>query len=250
MGGAFLGGAVKGADLVMVATHMDRFPYSLVVKPDIKKVEDLRNKRLGVSGFGSTSHAALQLSLERVGLNPKKDVVILQIGGQSARFAALKAGSIDGTIVISPFTVAAQRLGFNVLFNMAKLGIPYPQEGIVVSRQYISKNRQTVINFLKGFLEAIRDIKMNKEFAVSVMAKHLKLDPKKDRDALEDAYQDVITEQIVRNARPNLNAIKAALDLMNANNEIKASMDPKQYVDASLIEELEKSEFISSLYKQ
>ena len=87
---------------------MDRFPYSLVVKPDIKENRDLKNKKLGISGFGSTSHAALQLSLERVGLNPKKDVVILQIGGQSARFAALKAGSIDGTVVISPFTVAAR----------------------------------------------------------------------------------------------------------------------------------------------
>jgi NitT/TauT family transport system substrate-binding protein len=249
MGGAFLGGAVKGSDLVMVATHMDRFPYSLVVKPDITKVEDLKNKRLGISGFGSTSHAALRLSLERVGLNPKKDVVILQIGGQSARFAALKAGSIDGTIVISPFTVAAQRLGFNVLFNMAKLGISYPQEGVVASRQYISTHRQTVLNFLKGFVEAIRDIKVNKEFAISVMAKHLKMDPKKDREALEDAYQDIVAEQIVKNPQPNLNAIKAALELLNVNNDMKASMDPKRYVDASLMEELEKSGFISSVYK-
>jgi NitT/TauT family transport system substrate-binding protein len=249
MGGAFLGGAVKGSDLVMVATHMDRFPYSLVVKPDIKKVEDLKNKKLGVSGFGSTSHAALQLSLERVGLNPKKDVVILQLGGQSARFAALKAGSIDGTIVISPFTVSAQRLGFNLLFNMAKLGIPYPQEGVVASRQYIARHRQTVLNFLKAFAEAIRDIKVNKEFAISVMAKHLKIDPKKDRDALEDAYQDIVAEQIVKNPQPNLNAIKAALELLNVNNDMKASMDPKRYVDASLMEELEKSGFISSLYK-
>lgn len=242
MGGAFLGAAVKGADLVMVATHMDRFPYSLVVKPGIKTVEDLKNKKLAISTFGSTSEAALRLSLERVGLNPK-DVVILQVGGQSARFAALKAGSIDGTVVISPFTVAARRLGFNVLFNMAKLGILYPQEGVVVSRAYISKNRQRVLNFLKAYVEAIRDIKVDKEFTVSVMVKHLKLDPGKDREALEDAYRDIIIDQILKDPRPNSHAIKAALELMKANN------DPKQYVDASLMEELEKSGFVSAIYK-
>jgi len=242
MGGAFLGAAVKGADLVMVATHMDRFPYSLVVKPEIKRVEDLKNKKLAISRFGSTSEAALRLSLERVGVSPK-NVVILQVGGQSARFAALKSGSVDGTVVISPFTVAARRLGFNILFNMAKLGIPYPQEGVVVSRAYISKNRQAVLSFLKAYVEAIRDIKADKGLAVSVMAKHLKMDPSKDKDALEDAYDDIIAEQTIDVPRPSLPAIKAALELMNVKN------DPKQYVDISLMEELEKSGFISSLKK-
>lgn len=248
MGGAFLGAAVKGAPLVMVATHMDRFPYSLVVKPDIKRVEDLKKKKLGISRFGSTSDAALRLSLKRVGLNPS-DVVILQVGGQSARFAALKAGSIDGTVVISPFTVAAQRLGFNILFNMAKLGILYPQEGVVVSRPYLSKNRQTVLDFLKGFAEGIRDIKADKQFAMSVMAKHFRLDPRKDREALEDAYQDVVTGQILKDPKPNLDSIKAALELINMKSKVKFSMDPRQYADLSLIEELERSGFISKLYK-
>jgi NitT/TauT family transport system substrate-binding protein len=248
MGGAFLGAAVKGAPLVMVATHMDRFPYSLVVKPDIRKVEDLKKKKLGISRFGSTSDAALRLSLKKVGLNPN-DVVILQVGGQSARFAALKAGSIDGTVVISPFTVAAQRLGFKILFNMAKLGILYPQEGVVVSRPYLSKNRQTVLDFLKGFVEGIRDIKVDKQFAISVMAKYFRLDPRKDREALEDAYQDVVTEQIVKDPKPNLNSIKAALELINTNSKVKFSTDPRQYADLSLMEELEKSGFISNLYK-
>lgn len=249
MGGAYLTAAVQGADLVMVATHMDRFPYSLIVKPAIKRVEDLRGTKLAISRFGSTSEAALRVSLQRTGINPDKDVTIFQVGGQTARFAALKAGTVDGTVVIPPLTGAAQRLGFNALFSMAKLGIPYPQEGVVVTRQCIANRRDTVMRFLRGFLEGTRDIKTDKEFAISVIAKNLKLDPRKDREALEDSFQEIVVEQMLRNPQPSLEAIRFALELIDKERKVKVSMDPKDYADASLMQELERSGFIVNLYK-
>src|SRR5215470_8361970 len=181
MGGAYLTGAVKGLDLVMVATHMDKFPYSLIVKPSIKKVEDIKGAKLAISRFGSSSDAGLRLSLQQSGINPDKDVTILQVGGQTARYAALRAGAVDGTVVIPPLSGAAQRAGYNTLFNMTKLGIPYPQEGVVVSRHYIAAQRDTILRFLKGYLEGVRDLKGDKEFAIAIMARHLRMDPKKDR---------------------------------------------------------------------
>ena len=99
MGGAYLTAAVRGADLVMIATHMDKFPYSLIVKPNIKKVEDLKGTKLAISRFGSSSDAGLRVALQKLGLNPDKDVTILQVGGQTERFAALKGGTVDGTVV-------------------------------------------------------------------------------------------------------------------------------------------------------
>src|SRR5262249_34438258 len=175
MGGAYLTGAVKGADLVMVATHINKFPYSLIVKPAIKRTEDLKGTRLAISRFGSSSDTKLRVSLQRSGINPDKDVTILQVGGQTERYAALKAGVVDGTIVIP------QRAEFNEIFNMTKLNIPYPQEGVVASRQYIAKRRDILLRFLKGFVEAVRDLKADKEFAITVLTKHLRMDPKKDR---------------------------------------------------------------------
>ena len=62
---------------------------------------------------------------------------------------------------------------------MTKLGIPYPQEGVVASRQYIAKRRDTLLRFLKGFVEGVRDLKADKEFAISVIARHLRMDPRK-----------------------------------------------------------------------
>jgi NitT/TauT family transport system substrate-binding protein len=249
MGGAYLTGAVKGLDLVMVATHMDKFPYSLIVKPSIKKVEDIKGAKLAISRFGSSSDAGLRVSLQQSGINPDKDVTILQVGGQTARYAALKAGAVDGTVVIPPLSSAAQRAGYNTMFNMAKLGIPYPQEGVVASRHYIAARRDTLLRFLKGYLEGVRDLKADKELAIAIMAKHLRMDPKKDRQALEDSFQEVILEQTLKVPYPNLEATKMGIELLGKERPAKASIDPKDYVDSSLMQELEKTGFMQNLYK-
>lgn len=249
MGGAYLSGAVRGADLVMVATHMDKFPYSLIVKPSIKRAEDLKGAKLAISRFGSSSDAGLRVALQRSGINPDKDVTILQVGGQTERYAALRSGVIDGTVVIPPLSSAAQRAGFNSIVNMAKLGIPFPQEGVVASRQYIATKRDTLLRFLRGYLEAVRDLKAEKEFAIAVMAKHLRMDPKKDREALEDSFQEVVIEQMLKIPYPSLEAVKMGIELLGKDRPAKASGDAKDYVDTSLMQELEKSGFIASLYK-
>ena len=249
MGGAYLTGAVKGADLVMVATHMDKFPYSSIVKPAVKRAEDLKGTKLAISRFGSSSDAGLRVSLQRSGINPDKDVTILQVGGQTERYAALKAGVVDGTVVIPPLSGAAQRAGFNEIFNMTKLGIPYPQEGVVASRQYIAKRRDTLLRFLKGFVEAVRDLKADKEFAIAVLAKHLRMDPKKDREALEDSFQEVVIEQMLKIPNPNLEAVKMGIELLGKERPAKSSGDPKDYVDMTLMAELEKAGFLQSVYK-
>lgn len=249
MGGAYLTAAVRGADLIMIATHMDKLPYSLIVKPNIKRVEDLKGTRLAISRFGSSSDAGLRLALQKLGLNPEKDVTIVQVGGQTERFAALKANTVDGTVVIPPLTGAAQRLGYNGLINMTKLGIPYPQEGVVVSRQTLTTRREMVIRFLKAYIEGVKELKADKEFAVGILAKHLRMDRKKDREALEDSFQEVVIEQMLKVPNINLEAIRVGLELLGKDKPASASNNPRDYVDGSLIQELVKSGFIDQLYK-
>ena len=249
MGGAYLTAAARGADLVMIATHMDKFPYSLIVKPSFKRIEDLRGSKLAISRFGSSSDAGLRVALQKLGLHPDKDVTILQVGGQTERFAALRAGSVDGTVVIPPLSSAAQRLGYNSLINMTKLGIPYPQEGVVVSRKTIASRREMVSRFLKAYVEGVKELKTDKEFAVAVMAKHLRMDRKKDREALEDSFQEVVVDQMLKIPGINLEAIKVGLDLLGKDRPASASNDPRDYVDGSLMQELVKSGFTEQLYK-
>jgi NitT/TauT family transport system substrate-binding protein len=249
MGGAYLTAAVRGADLVMIATHMDKFPYSLIVKPAIKKIEDLKGSRLAISRFGSASEAALRVSLQKLGLNPERDVTILQVGGQTSRFAALKSGTVDGTVVIPPLSGAAERLGYNVLINMTKLGIPYPQEGVVVRRQTLAARRDMVKRFLMAYLEGVKELKSDEEFAIAVMAKYLRMDPKKDREALQDSFKEVVVEQMLKVPQVNLEAVKVALDLLGKELPPKASTNPADYVDGTLMQELIKSGFVDNLYR-
>ena len=249
MGGAYLTAAVRGADLVMIATHIDKLPYTLLTKPNLKRVEDLKGKRLAISRFGSSSDAGLRLALQKLGLNPEKDVTIVQVGGQTERFAALKANTVDGTVVIPPLSGAAQRLGYNALINMSKLGIAYPQEGVVVSRQLLANRREMVARFLKAYIEGVKELKGDKQFAVAILAKHLRLDPKKDREALDDSFQEVIIEQMLKVPVINLEAIKIGLDLLGKDKPATASNNPRDYVDGSLMQELVKSGFTDQLYK-
>ena len=249
MGGAYLSAAVRGADLVMIATHMDKLPYTLIVKPNLKRVEDLKGSRLAISRFGSSSDAGLRLALQKLGVNPEKEVTIVQVGGQTERFAALKATTVDGTVVIPPLSGAAQRLGYNALINMTKLGIPYPQEGVVVSRQLLASRRDMVMRFLKAYIEGVKELKNDKEFAVGVLAKYLRMDRIKDREALDDSFQEVIIEQMLKVPGINLEAIKVGLDLLGKDKPPTASSNPRDYVDGSAMLELVKSGFIDQLYK-
>jgi len=249
MGGDYLSAAVRGADLVMIATHMDKLPYTLIVKPSLKRVEDLKGTRLAISRFGSSSDAGLRLALQKLGVNPEKEVTIVQVGGQTERFAALKANTVDGTVVIPPLSGAAQRLGYNALINMNKLGIPYPQEGVVVSRQLLASRRDMVTRFLKAYIEGVKELKNDKEFAIGVLAKYLRMDRKKDREALEDSFQEVIIEQMLKVPGINLDAIKVGLDLLGKDKPSTASSNPRDYVDGSVMLELVKSGFVDQLYK-
>jgi hypothetical protein len=87
------------------------------------------------------------------------------------------------------------------------------------------------------------------EVAIAVLAKHLRMDPKKDRDALEDSFQEVVIEQMLKIPNPNLEAVKMGIEILGKERPAKASADPKDYVDTSLMLELEKSGFFQSLYK-
>jgi NitT/TauT family transport system substrate-binding protein len=251
VGQALVRAAAQGADLTMIASYMNRFPYTFLVKPTIKRVEDLKGGKLAVSSFGSADELAQRISLERLGLNPEKDVTFLQVGGQTARLSALKSGSIDGTVFATPLSGVAKKMGFRELFKMSQLAIFYPHEGIVVSRSYIPLHRDTITRFLKAFVETVHAMKTRKDFAISTMAGHLRLDPVKDRDALEEGYQDEVLGHYEKNPRPSPDAIKFILDVMNKDGKTKVkSSDPKDYIDTSFIDELTKTGFIDALYSK
>ncbi len=250
VGQAFIRAAAQGADVVMISTYVNRFPFTVLVKPAIKKIEDIKGARLAISRFGSASDVALRVTLQHLGINPDKEVVFLQVGGQTDRFAALKSGAVDGTVIAPPLSGMADKLGFNVFFRMAELNIAYPHEGVVVSRNYARTRGDTISRFLKAFLESMQAMKKDRKFAVSVIARNLRLDPVKDRDELEGAYQESVLGMWEKIPYPNADGVKFILDLLKKekNFRFKGSTDAKDYVDSKFMDQLNESGFIKALY--
>lgn len=251
IGGAFLQGAMQGADLVMLAAHMNYFPYRLIGQSSISLGKGLKGSLIGISRFGSSSDLALRVALKASGIDPTKDVTILQLGGQTERFAALTTGRVQATIIAPPLSSAAKKMGFNVILDMARMRLPYPEIGVVSSREFISKNRDTVKRFLQAYLESIRDIKKDREGTVAVMGKYLKLDVDKQREVLHDTYEQTIASgEVERKPYPNLEGVKFAVDLIAKERNLTTTPNPKDYLDTTILEELDRSGFIDKLYKQ
>src|SRR6185295_12714706 len=156
---------LQGGDVTIIAGGMNFIPNKLVTRPEIKRPEDLKGKRIAISRYGSASDYATQLALEKLNVNPK-DVTINQVGGNSTRFSALVGGTIHATLLAEPLTTMALRdHKMNALIDLAESGVPFPQNAFLVRRSYLEANRAKVVNFMKGVIEGYFTLKNDKALA-------------------------------------------------------------------------------------
>ncbi len=240
-----IGAWAKGADLTLIASGVDQLLENVVTGPAIKKPADLKGKKIGVSRYGSLTDMALREALRHYKLAPDKDVTILQTGGEATRFAALTSGAIDGAMLSGDKKVQAEKMGFHVAIDLSELPIYYPVNGVIASKKFVAGNPELARNFLKGWLEGIKAFKTDKELSLKVLAKYLKLN---DRDVLEkshEIYRPVYKKLPYGDRR----AVKFALDQMSAELPQSAKLNPDDFIDNSILTELEKSGFIEQIYR-
>ena len=234
--------ALQGADTVNVLTLVPLIPQSLVVTPDIKTAEDLKGKRFGVSRFGALSDLVIRRYLRKFGLDPSKDVTIVQIGGIPEQLAAMKAGAISGGSMSPPVLSAAKKAGFKEMADFESLNYKYPATVIATTRSFIQRQRATVLNFLRGEIEGIHAIRTRKEFAVNALRKYMRIS---DADILEDGYRYAL-KFIQPRPFPTLDEVRAVLDeFRNMPQAVNAK--PEQFIDLSLLQELEREKFFDKL---
>ena len=250
IGTAFLQGSMQGADHVLLAAHVNYFPYRLVGLPSIGGKEGLKGATIAISRFGSNADAALRIALKQAGLDPARDVTIVQLGTQPERLAALNSRQIQATIMSPPFSSSAKKAGFKVLLDISRMRIAFPEIGLVASRDYVSKNRANARAFMQAYLEAIRDIKKNKEATVKVMAKYLRMDLENNREILLDTYDETIaSDEMEKKPYPNRDGLKLAVELIAKQRNISPIPAIDNFIDTSLLEELDRSGFIDQLYR-
>ena len=242
-GPATIASRTQGADSVIVAASVNTLPYSLVTAKGITKWADLKGKRIGISRFGSGTDTAIRLVCKRFGLDAAKDLVILQGGTQPSRLQALAAGSLDGTLVSPPLDLTAKKQGFNILVNLAELGIPYPQLIIETTDRFNREHPEIVKKFLKGFLEGVRYAATNKSETQKTITKYLKTS---DPEILEATYKSFM-EVTDYSGMPNLEGIRNAIDEVAQRVPAAKNKKPEEFVNLRFLKELEAEGFFKKL---
>ena len=233
----------KGAELAIVAGGIERALNVLMVNPKIRKVDELKGKRVAISRFGSLSDVSLRDALAYYKLRTQ-DISIAQMGGLGERMAALTSGIVDGAILNVDQLYQAEKLGFQVLIDMRKLPLTYSTQGIVVSREFLRAQRSVVKRFLKVYIEGIKIFKTDKELSIETLGRYIKTS---DREVLAKTYE------FYREAWESLptvrrEGIQQALESIPEGKNTKLNLD--SLIDNSLIQELEKEGFLRDLYPE
>lgn len=246
-GSSSVASKLAGVDVMIIASFLNTFPYSLVSLPELKKVEQLVGKTIAVSRFGSATDLGVKMALAKVGLNAEKDVTLLQIGAQTARFAALQSKTVQATIITPPFTLTARKMGFNTLIDMAQLNIPFQLTALLASRNYLKANPEVVMSAIQALTEGIHFYKKEKEASIKIMGKYLRTD---DREALEETYREIALKVVPEKPYPTLAGVQTILEELGKKNPKAKAARPEDFVDLSFVKNLDDAGFIDRLYKR
>lgn len=230
-------GANQGAPVVIVATLENKLPMLLISRPEIKEPQQLRGKVIGINRFGGSNDAAILMAVKAWKMQPS-DIKMLQTGGTSARMAALMTKKVDATVQSYPEIYQARKMGMNVLADIGDFGF-YTNTSNIVTRSYLKQNRAAIKGFIKGQIEGMHYVKTNKEGSLKILRKHLQIT---DSEAVEGTY-DFFAKRLARSPRTELEGIKNILNSIEAGQK-----NPADFVDMSLIDEIEKEGFVQKLY--
>ena len=233
---------LHGADMRIVAVIANRFNHVYLAAPSITSFKQLKGKKVAVSRFGSGSHFQTNLALRDGGLDPEKDVTVLQIGNSGARITAILTGVVDGTIMAADFVPKAKREGFNVLADLADTKIEYPFLSLHMMGNYIDRNLRLAKALIRGMSESIRALQTDSANARIAIRAALKTD-----DAETIAY--ALSRSVrVLDPRPyqTVAGIQTVLDEIGKEAKGK-TLKFEDFVDMRALRELEKERFFKEV---
>ncbi|HEY6200491.1 MAG TPA: ABC transporter substrate-binding protein [Candidatus Binatia bacterium] len=235
---------LQGGDLIAMGAVINVAAFYIMASPDIKRVEDLRGKPVGVTRYGASTDFSMRLFLRKYGLAPERDVPIIQIGEMPAIAAALSKRSIYAAPMSYPMAFIAQQAGVKVLANLAKEDIPFVHVGIGVTRRFVKDHRAQAKAILRAYGRAVHFMHTNKEEYKKILAKYSKVtDPGMLDGSVQYAYDFVEKVPLVK---PQ--AFQVTLDVIAQKNPKAKTAKPEQFFDNSLVQELINEKFFVSLW--
>ena len=233
---------MHGADIVMVAGSLNKFPFSLVTQKEIRKPADLIGKKIGIVGFGGANDLAVTLLLREWKI-PREKVTVLQAGGGANRLVALSTKALDATVLSHPELGEALRMGMNELGNLDEFkSADYPMSAVAVRRSFMGQDRNVVKRFLMAYAEGTYQFMNNQEKGMALFKQRLKQD---NAQALEQTYK-YFAPKFSFPTRVSHNGMQNTVELIAKENP-KLDTRLEKYLDESILDELEKEGFFKKI---
>jgi NitT/TauT family transport system substrate-binding protein len=243
MGGpAALAAGVAGMDVTFVAVALNTTP--IVIMGTVPRMEELKGKAIGVTRYGSNTDISARFAIRKAGLQPEKDVALIQLEDYPGIMGGIASGRIAAGALADPFTDAAKKLGYREIADLAKMGLEFPFVGIVTKKSYVRDNLDTVQRFVRAYTEAVAVYKNNRDLAMKITSKYTGIkDP-----AILASTVDFYAPKLQRVPYPTAGGMRFVLDQVGVRDPRAKSYTPETFMDLRFVKQLEDSGFIRSLY--
>lgn len=234
--------ALSGTDTVILATIVKKFNWWIFGQANIARMEDLKGKVFGTTRFGTQSDLASRIALRKVGLEPDRDVTMVQTGGPAETVIAMATGKVHAAAISPPATLQAKRIKLKELMDLTKLDVEYHVNGMVTTRRYLKSNEDIARRFLRAYIEgAVRGMK-DRAFAIKAMGKYFRTE---DKEVLDETYELSIKNGF--NVPPYPAGIAGLLQELEKQFPKAKGAKPEDFADTHLVRELDQSGFVKSL---
>jgi ABC-type nitrate/sulfonate/bicarbonate transport system substrate-binding protein len=232
------------SELVFIAGIKNYLTQSILAKPEIKRLEDLRGKKVGVTRIGSTTHYFAVQAFKRRNMEAGRDYVVIQTGGAPEMLAALLSGAIEAGTMTAPWDTRAIAEGFHYVVFGPDLRLPQVAVSFITRRSLIARNSPVIAQFMRAMAEAAKILHTDKEVTFKVLAKYLRVD---DRKILEAGYNAEI-KALEPKMELKLDALQAILDDVAQTDPRAKQIKAVELYDRRFLDEMEKSGFFEKLW--
>ena len=245
-GPGIVSAGLAGAEPVYVVGGITTLDYWLMTQPEIKTPEQLKGGTVAVARFGGAADFVARYALTRLGLNPGKDVTIVQTGSTPERLAAMESRRVSGSTLVPPAMFTAQKKGFHLLADVASLGLAYQHQGGVTTKRYCANIPTSSATSSNPISRPCTGLKRIRALGLKIAAKYLRLE---DKELLQKTYESSIDEKkLPAKQYPTAAGLKTIIDQLAATNPKANNAKPQDFIDARFVEEFDKSGYIDSLY--
>ena len=244
-GSSAIAAALQGADLKIVGNSGNKMIFSLYVRPEIKSVEALKGKRIGITRFGSAPDISIRYALRKHNINPDKDLTLMQLGFMATVAAGLQGGSIEGGVVSPPTQFAIEKAGFKELISITDMDFAFPNPALVAVGSIIRSKPDVINRFMRAYTRGIQRARTDREFTYKAMAKYTKI---QDVSVLQKAYDFYMSKVLEKAPYINMTGVQNVLDDLAKTVPAAKNAKPAQFVDNRFLDNLEKSGLMRELY--